>query len=58
MSWASDPTQILQELDVSLFGVLKRRQQHVLPFENIQLTAGFLFKIYRAFMQTMMEPNM
>jgi hypothetical protein len=54
---APHATHILQELDVSLFGVLKRREQYVLPFEDNQTTAGFLLRIYPTFKQTMTEPN-
>jgi hypothetical protein len=50
-------TQIFQELDVSLFGVLKRKGQYKLPIEDDQRTAPFLRKTYRAFKQTMIETN-
>jgi hypothetical protein len=57
ITWAPHATHIFQELDVSLFGVLKRREQYALPFEDDQTTAGFLLRIYRTFKQTMIEPN-
>jgi hypothetical protein len=42
---------------MSLFGVLKRRGQYKLPFDDDQGTATFLLKIYRTFKQTMIEVN-
>jgi hypothetical protein len=57
ISRRSHTTQIFQELDVSLFGVLKRKGQYKLPIEDDQGTAAFLLKTYRAFKQTMIEAN-
>lgn len=57
ITWPPHTTQIFQELDVSLFGVLKRRGQYKLPFDDDQGTANFLLRIYRTFKQTMIEAN-
>jgi hypothetical protein len=57
ISWPPHTTQIFQELDVSLFGVLKRKGQYKLPIEDDQGTAAFRLKTYRAFKQTMIEAN-
>jgi hypothetical protein len=34
ITWPPNTTQIVQELDLSLFGVLKRKAQYKLPFDN------------------------
>jgi hypothetical protein len=47
----------IQQFDISLFGVLKQRCQSKLPFDNDQGTANFLFRISRAFKQTIIEAN-
>jgi hypothetical protein len=57
ITWPPHTTQIFQELDISLFGVLKRRGQYKLPFGDDQDTATFLLKTYRTFKQTMVEVN-
>jgi hypothetical protein len=57
ITWPPHTTQIFQELDISLFGVLKRKGQYKLPFNDDQNTATFLLKIYRTFKQTMIEVN-
>ena len=57
ITWPPHTTQIFQQLDISLFGVLKQRAQYKLPFDNEQGTADFLFRTYRTFKQTMIEPN-
>jgi hypothetical protein len=48
---------IFQELDLCLFGVLKRQGQYVLPFDDNRTTTNFLLKIYRTLRQTMVEAN-
>jgi hypothetical protein len=57
ITWAPHTTPIFQRLNICLFGVLKRKGQYVLPFENDQTRIGFLLNIYRTFKQTMIEPN-
>jgi hypothetical protein len=54
---APHTTHIFQELDLCLFGVLKRRGQYLLPFDDDQTTTNFLLKIYRTFRQTMIKLN-
>jgi hypothetical protein len=49
--------QISQHLDVSLFGVLKRRGQYKLRFNDDQSTADFSFKVYWTFKQTMIDAD-
>jgi hypothetical protein len=56
-TWAAHTTHIFQQLDICLFGVLKRKEQFALPFGNDQTTIDFLLNIYRTFKQTMIEPN-
>jgi hypothetical protein len=53
--WHPHTTQIFQELDISFFGVLKRREQYRLPFDEDDGTAVFLLKTYRTFKQIMIE---
>jgi hypothetical protein len=50
-------TQIFQVLDVTLFGVLKRRPRDQLPFEDENETVKCTMKVYHDFKQTMMKPN-
>jgi hypothetical protein len=57
ITWAPHTTLIFQELGICLFGVLKRRGQYTLSFDNGETTTGFLLKIYRSFKHTMIEPN-
>jgi hypothetical protein len=57
ITWPSHTTHVFQELDLCLFGVLKRRGQYILPFDDDQTTADFFFKIYCTLRQTMTEPS-
>jgi hypothetical protein len=57
ITWPPHTTQIFQQLDISLFGVLKQRGQYKLPFDDDQSTSDFLFRTYRTFKQTMVEAN-
>jgi hypothetical protein len=55
---ASTPLRhIFQQLDVSLFGVLKRRGHYRLPFDDDQGTTNFLFKVYWTFKQAVVKAN-
>jgi hypothetical protein len=56
-TFAPHTTQTFQVLDVTLFGVLKRRPRSQLPFEDEKETVGFIMKVYRDFKQTMVKPN-
>jgi hypothetical protein len=49
--------QIFQILDVTLFGVLKRRLGCKLPFEDEKETVEFIMKAYHDFEQTMVDLN-
>jgi hypothetical protein len=55
--WTSHTTHIFQQLDIDLFGVLKRKEQYALPFGNDQRTIHSLLNIYRTFKQTMIDSN-
>jgi hypothetical protein len=57
LTWQSDTTQIFQELNISLFGVLKRRVQYQLLFDDDEGTTAFILKTYRTLKQTMVETN-
>jgi hypothetical protein len=57
ITWPPHTTHVFQELDLCLFGVLKRSGQYILPFDDNQTTADFFLKIDRMFRQTMTEPN-
>jgi hypothetical protein len=54
---ASHTTQLFQVLDVTFFGVLKRRLGYELPFEDEKETVTFIMKEYHDFKQTMVESN-
>jgi hypothetical protein len=57
IAFAPHTTQIVQVLDVTLFGVLKRRLGYKLPCEEENETVEFIMKVYHDFKQTMVEPN-
>jgi hypothetical protein len=57
ITFAPHTTQIFQVLDVTLFGVLKRRLGYELPFEDEKETVRFIMKVYHDFEQTMVELN-
>jgi hypothetical protein len=50
-------TQIFQVLDVTLFGVLKRRLGYKLPFEDEKESVTFIMNVYHDFKQIMVESN-
>jgi hypothetical protein len=50
-------TQIFQEFNISLFGVLKRREQYKLLFDDDEGTVIFRFKMYWIFKQPMVGTN-
>jgi hypothetical protein len=54
-----DTTQIFQVLDLTLFGVLKRRGQYQLALDDDAVSARFTRKVYRDhdFRMPMVEPN-
>jgi hypothetical protein len=57
ITFAPYTTQIFQVLDVTLFGVLKRRLGYKLPFEDQKETVEFIMKVYHDLKQTMVESN-
>jgi hypothetical protein len=59
VTFAPHTTQLFQVLDLTLFGVLKRRGQEQLPLEDDAGRARFIRKVYHDFRMTMMmiEPN-
>jgi hypothetical protein len=56
ISWPPHAMRRSQEFDVSLLGVLKRREHCALTFENDQRTADLLLRIHRTFDETMIDP--
>jgi hypothetical protein len=56
-TWPPRTTEIFEQLDVSLFEVLKQSGQYKLPFYDEQGTANFRFQTYRTFKQTMIKAN-
>jgi hypothetical protein len=57
ITFAPHTTQICQVIDVTRFGVLKRRLGYKLPFEDEKETVKFIMKVYHDFKQTMVESN-
>jgi hypothetical protein len=55
ITWPPHTTQIFQQLDISLFGVLKQRGHSQFPFDDDQSTSDFVFRTYRPFKQTIVE---
>jgi hypothetical protein len=60
IAFAPHTTQIFQalDLDLSLFGVLKRRGQYQLPFGDDAGSAPFIKQVYCDFQSTMTDLNM
>jgi hypothetical protein len=54
---APHTTQIFQVLDVTVFGVLRRRLGYKSPFEDEKETVKSIMKFYHDFKQTTVEPN-
>jgi hypothetical protein len=50
-------TQILQILDLTLFGFLKRRPRYERPFEKEHAMVKLIMKVYHDFKQTMVPPS-
>jgi hypothetical protein len=57
ITFAPHTTQIFQMLDLSLFGIFKRRQQYHLPLDEANQIAEFIQKVFHNFKQTMVEDN-
>jgi hypothetical protein len=57
ITFARHRTEIFRILDVTLFGVLKRRLGYKSPFEDEKETGKVIMKAYHDFKQTMVEPN-
>jgi hypothetical protein len=57
ITFAPHMTHIFQVLDLTLFGVLKRRPRYELPFETDDSTIKFIMTVYHDFRQTMVPSN-
>jgi hypothetical protein len=57
ITFAPHTAQIFQVLDVTLFGVLRRRPGSKLPLEDEKESVKFIMKVYHNFKQTMVEFN-
>jgi hypothetical protein len=57
ITFAPHTTQIFQVLDLTLFGVLKRRPRYELPFDDDNATVRFIMKGYHDFGQTTIRSN-
>jgi hypothetical protein len=57
VTFAPHPRQIFQILDLTLFGVFKRREQDQLPFDDERGTVHFIRKVYHDFRLAMTETN-
>jgi hypothetical protein len=57
VTFAPHTTRLFQILDLTLFGVFKRRGHDHLPFQNDQGTAVFIRKVYHDFRATMFDTN-
>jgi hypothetical protein len=55
VTFASHTTQIFQILDLTLFGVLKRREQSQLPFDDARGTVHFIRKVHHNFRPAMTD---
>jgi hypothetical protein len=57
ITFAPHTTQVLQVLDLTLFGVLKRCPRYELPFDDNNATAKGITKVYHHFAHTMVRSN-
>jgi hypothetical protein len=57
ITFAPHTTQIFQVLDVTLFGVFKRRPRYNLPFEDAKASGKFRMNGCHDFKRTMVELN-
>jgi hypothetical protein len=57
ITWPAHTTRIFRALNISLFGVLKRRTQHQLPFDENDGITAFTLKTWYRFKQTVIEAN-
>jgi hypothetical protein len=57
ITFAPHITQVFQVLDLTLFGVLKRRPRYELSFNDDHAMLKFIMKVYHDFRQTMIQPN-
>jgi hypothetical protein len=57
ITFAPLTTQIFQVLDLTLYGVLKKRGRYKLPSENDTAKVKVIMKVYHDFGQTMVSPN-
>jgi hypothetical protein len=57
ITFAPDTTHIFQVLDLTLFGVLKRRPRYELPLETDCATVKFIMKVYHDFKHTTVPSN-
>jgi hypothetical protein len=57
VTFAPHTTQIFQVLDLTLFGVLKRRGQYHFPFGYDAGNARFIKKVTRDFLSTIIDIN-
>jgi hypothetical protein len=57
ITFAPRTTQIFQILDLTLFGVFKRREQYQLPLDDERGTVHFIRKVYHDFRLAMTDTN-
>jgi hypothetical protein len=57
ITFAPDTTQVFQVLDLTLFGVLKRRPRYELPFNDQNATVKCIIKVYYDSRQTVLPSN-
>jgi hypothetical protein len=48
---------IFQALDLSLFGVFKKKINYQLPFQNDETTVGFIKRVFHNLKQSLVEDN-
>jgi hypothetical protein len=57
ITFAPDPMQIFQVLNIDVFGFLTRHSRYELPFGDEKATIEFIMKAYRDLKQTIVEPS-
>jgi hypothetical protein len=58
VTFAPNTTQIFQILDLTVFGVFKRREQYQLPFDDERATMHFIRKVYHDFITRELDPGL
>jgi hypothetical protein len=57
ITFPTPTTHIFQSFDLSIFGTFKKRMGYQLPFDNDEITTGFVKRVFHNAKQTLVEDN-